>query len=128
MAAGMPRAAARRRQLLAHHMTAAGDTERAVDQWLKAGQHAGERSAHPEAVGHFDRGLLVLAELPEGPVRDGREIELQLARGVSLFAAKGLVSGEAAQAYTRARELAERRGDARRALLVATGHPCRVFR
>ena len=30
----------RQPELLAHHLTAAGDTERAVDQWLKAGQHA----------------------------------------------------------------------------------------
>ena len=30
-------------ELLAHHLTAAGDTERAVDQWLKAGQHAAAR-------------------------------------------------------------------------------------
>src|SRR5207248_8549696 len=28
----------RQPELLAHHLTAAGDTERAVDQWLKAGQ------------------------------------------------------------------------------------------
>ena len=33
----------RQPELLAHHLTAAGDTERAVDQWLKAGQHAAER-------------------------------------------------------------------------------------
>ncbi len=30
--------------LLAHHLTAAGNAERAVDQWLKAGQRAAERS------------------------------------------------------------------------------------
>src|SRR5215472_10480605 len=29
----------RQPELLAHHLTAAGDTERAADQWLKAGQH-----------------------------------------------------------------------------------------
>src|SRR6185295_1472270 len=27
-------------ELLAYHLTAAGDTERAVDQWLKAGRHS----------------------------------------------------------------------------------------
>src|SRR5579862_2950202 len=30
----------RQPELLAHHLTSAGDTERAVDQWLKAGRHA----------------------------------------------------------------------------------------
>src|SRR5207244_118447 len=43
----------RQPELLAHHLTAAGNTERAADQWLKAGQHAAARSAHLEAIGHF---------------------------------------------------------------------------
>ena len=102
----------RQPELLAHHLTAAGDIDRAVDQWLKAGQYAAARLARLEAIRHFDRGLATLALLQEGPARDGRETELQLARGLSLFTAKGFISAEAAEAYARARELAERRGDA----------------
>jgi class 3 adenylate cyclase/predicted ATPase len=102
----------RRPELLAHHLTAAGDTERAIDQWLQAGQHAAARLAHLEALRHFERGLATLAALPESRARDGREIELQLARGLSLFTAKGFEASEAAQAYTRARELAEQQADA----------------
>ena len=45
----------RQPELLAHHLTAAGDTERAVDQWLKAGQYAAQRLAHLEAIRHFER-------------------------------------------------------------------------
>jgi class 3 adenylate cyclase len=111
----------RQPELLAHHLTAAGDTERAVDQWLKAGQHAAARSAHIEAIRHFERGLAVLAALPEGPARDAREIELQLARGLSLFTAKGFIAAEAAQAYARARELAEQQGDARQLFTAVYG-------
>jgi class 3 adenylate cyclase len=96
----------RQPELLAHHLTAAGETERAVDQWLKAGQHAAARLTHVEAIRHFDRGLATAMSLPEGPSRDRRETELQLARGLSLFTAKGFVSTEAAEAYARARELA----------------------
>ena len=99
----------RQPELLAHHLTAAGDTERAVDQWLKAGQHAAERLAHLEAIRHFERGLAILAALPEGPDRDSREIELQLARGLSLFTTEGFRAAEAAEAYARAHELAEQR-------------------
>ena len=87
----------RQPELLAHHLTGAGDTERAVDQWLKAGQHAAARLAHLEAIRHFERGLAALAALPEGPARDEREIELQLARGLSLFTAEGFISAEAAR-------------------------------
>src|SRR6516165_6173952 len=101
----------RQPELLAHHLTAAGDIERAVTQWLKAGRHAAERSTHLEAISHFERGLAALTALPQGAARDEREIELQLARGVSLFVAKGLTPVEGAEAYARACELAEKRGE-----------------
>jgi hypothetical protein len=101
----------RQPELLAHHLTAADDTERAVGQWLRAGQHAAARSAHLEAIRHFDRGLAILPTLPEGPARDGHEIELQLGKGLSLLTAESFMSTKAAHAYTRARELAERRED-----------------
>ena len=111
----------RRPELLAHHLTAAGDTERAIDQWLKAGQYAAARLAHLEALRHFERGLATLAALPESRARDGREIELQLARGLSLFTAKGLEASEAAEAYTRARDLAEQQGDAAQLFVAVYG-------
>jgi predicted ATPase len=38
----------RQPELLAQHLTAAGNTERAVDQWLKAGQFTAARSAYVE--------------------------------------------------------------------------------
>jgi class 3 adenylate cyclase/predicted ATPase len=99
----------RQPELLAHHLTSAGDTERAVNQWLKAGRHAAARLAYLEAIAHFERSLSLLPSLPEGPVRNGREIELQLALGLCLFTAKGAVN--AMPAYTRALELAEVSGE-----------------
>ncbi len=111
----------RQPELLAHHLTAAGDVERAVDQWLQAGNHAAARSTPLEAIRHFERGLAVLSALPEGPAREGREIELQLARGLSLFTAKGFSAVEAPEAYARARELAERRGDPRQQFMAVYG-------
>ncbi len=111
----------RQPELLARHLTAAADTERAVDQWLKAGQHAAARLAHLEAIRHFERGLVTLAALPGGPARDGREIELQLARGLSLFTAQGYISAEAVEAYAHARELAEHRGDPRQLFMAVYG-------
>src|SRR6478736_283774 len=86
----------RQPELLAHHLTAAGNTERAVDQWLKAGQHAAAQFAYLEAIAHFEQGLGLLHSLPESPVRNGREIELQLASGLCLFTAKGGVAAKPA--------------------------------
>ena len=96
-------------ELLAHHLTSAGNTERAVDQWLRAGRHAAARLAYLEAIAHLERGLGLLHSVPESPVRNGREIELQLALGLCLFTAKGAV--EARLPYTRAHELAESSGE-----------------
>lgn len=104
----------RQPELLAHHLTAAGETERAVDQWLTAGQLATTRLAHVEALAHFERGLALLDSLPETAARDAREIELQLALGVSSITVKGMTSPAVPQAYGRARELAEKHGDERR--------------
>jgi class 3 adenylate cyclase/tetratricopeptide (TPR) repeat protein len=111
----------RQPELLAHHLTAAGDTERAVDQWLKAGQYAAERLAHVEAIAHLERGLALLGSLPENPARDAREIDLQLALGVSFITVKGMGSPSVPQAYGRARELAEKRGDERQLFQAVYG-------
>ena len=99
----------RQPELLAHHFTSAGDPERAVDQWLKAGRHAAARFTYREAIAHFERGLGLLRSLEGSPVRDGREIELQLALGLCLFTAKGALAAK--PAHMRALELAESSGE-----------------
>jgi predicted ATPase len=101
----------RQPELLAHHLTAAGEGERAVDQWLTAGRQAAARSAHLEAIGHFGRGIAALNSMPESPNRDRGEVELQLAKGLSLLTAKGFTSAEAVEAYARAKDLCERNAD-----------------
>ena len=111
----------RQPELLAHHLAGAGQAEHAVAQWLKAGQRAAARSAHSEAIGHFGRGLALLATLPQRPERDRQEIDLQLAKGVSLSTLKGFSSAEAAEAYTRARDLSEKEGKADRLFVSLWG-------
>jgi class 3 adenylate cyclase/tetratricopeptide (TPR) repeat protein len=101
----------RQPELLAHHLTAAGDTQRAVDQWLKAGQHAAARLTYREAIAHLERGLDALRSRLEGTARDEQEIELQLALGLCSFTAKGAVAG--LPAYARAHELADKHGNSR---------------
>jgi predicted ATPase len=99
----------RQPELLAQHLTAAGDNERAVEQWLRAGRYAASRVAYREAIAHLERGLSALRSLPEGSDRDKQEIGLQLALGLCLFTANGAVAG--LPAYSRAHELAEHHGD-----------------
>jgi class 3 adenylate cyclase len=101
----------RQPELLAHHLTGAGATERAVHQWIEAGRHAAARSAHLEAIGHFDRGLAMTRSMSEGTKRDKWEIQLQLRKGVSLLTAKGFASEDAVEPFDSARRLCEKTGD-----------------
>ncbi|HEU4679357.1 MAG TPA: hypothetical protein VFS35_07540, partial [Terrimicrobiaceae bacterium] len=108
-------------ELLAHHYTEAGETEQAIDQWLKAGQRAAERSANPEAVAHLRRGLELLESLPDTGERARRELALQMALGMPLIATKGYSGEETGAAYERARELCERVGSAQQLLPILYG-------
>jgi predicted ATPase len=93
------------RPTLSGHLTAARDTERAAHQWLKAGRRAAEQSACLEAIAHLERGLGLLHSLPEGPDRDEREIDLQLALAGCLLTAKDAAAAKLP--YMRAFDLAE---------------------
>jgi class 3 adenylate cyclase/tetratricopeptide (TPR) repeat protein len=111
----------RQPELLAHHLTGAGDSGRAAAQWFKAGQHAAAHSAHVEAIAHLERGLALLPSLPENAERDWLEIELQLALGMSSIRVKSMISPAVRDAYGRASELAEKHGDQRRLFQAVYG-------
>jgi predicted ATPase len=103
----------RQPELLAHHLTEAGDTKRAAAQWLTAGQYAAGHSAHIEAIAHLERGLSLLPSLPDTAERDSLEIDLQLALGMSSIRAKGMIAPAVRDAYERASALAEKHRDQR---------------
>ncbi|HEV7515266.1 MAG TPA: AAA family ATPase, partial [Thermoanaerobaculia bacterium] len=88
-----------RPELLAHHYTEAGLSERAVAYWLQAGRRAGERSANLEAIGHVERGLALLPGLPAGPERDRRELDLRTVLGAALVLARGFAVAEVEENY-----------------------------
>ncbi|MEH2506618.1 putative ATPase/class 3 adenylate cyclase [Bradyrhizobium sp. AZCC 1578] len=96
-------------ELLAHHFTAAGLAEPAIDYWLRAGQRAIARSAMAEALAQLRNGLNLLAGVPEAD-RRRRELDLQVALGVALMATQGWAAPEAGRANARARELCEQIG------------------
>ncbi|UXN66317.1 AAA family ATPase (plasmid) [Phyllobacterium sp. A18/5-2] len=108
-------------ELLAHHYTEAGLLKPAIDYWLKAGQADIARSATEEAITHLNRGLELLASLPDDAARWRQELELQVALGVALMAAKGWAAPEVGWANARARELCELLGDDSRLFPVLYG-------
>jgi predicted ATPase len=98
-------------ETLAHHYTGAGYPERAAPFWLKAGRQAQKRSANREAIAHLERGLELIATLPNSENRLRQEIEFQTALGVTKMAAKGFGSPEVLEAFSKARILSEELGD-----------------
>jgi predicted ATPase len=94
-------------ELLAHHYTEAGLAEKAVHYWYQAGQTAIQRSAHVEAIAHLRQGLVLLQTLPETRERVQREVDMSIALGASLIAAKGYAAAEVGETYTRAQQLCQ---------------------
>jgi len=91
---------------------AAREFTRAADCFLLAAQHAVSLFANREAMGLAQRGLALLATLPESPERDRRELALQLTLGPPLMVAKGDAAPELDTIYQRAHELCQKVGEA----------------
>jgi predicted ATPase len=92
--------------LLAHHCTAAGLTEPAVDYWLAAGHQAWARAMLAETAALLRRGLTLVPALADGDRRLEREFDLQVALAQALIASQGWGAPELAEVHSRARELA----------------------
>jgi len=116
-----PETAETQPELLAHHYTEAGLTEKAVHYWYKVGQSASQRSAHAEALSHLRRGLALLQMLPETPERTRREVDMLIALGASLIATKGYGASEAEQTYRYARQLCQHVEDPQQLFPVLRG-------
>jgi class 3 adenylate cyclase/tetratricopeptide (TPR) repeat protein len=98
-------------EILAQHCANADLIEKAVSYWQQAGEHSVARSAMPEAIRQMRKALNLLSDLPDAPERERTELELQLALGGALIAAKGHATEETGKAYTRARRLCESLND-----------------
>ena len=117
----LPRTAEAEPELLAHHCAHAGLAERAVAYSYQAGQRAIARSAVAEAVAQLNRGLELASALTDGPERRRWELDLQVALGGALIAAKGYAAEETGRAFARARELCRLQADSDRLLPVLNG-------
>jgi class 3 adenylate cyclase/predicted ATPase len=106
--AQFPEVAALQPELLAYHYTEAGLSEQAIASWYQAGQQASMRSAYVEAIARLTRGLEVLRTRPETAAGAQHELIFQHALGQALTATHGYAAPEVADAYNRARALAER--------------------
>jgi predicted ATPase len=111
----------RQPELLARHFAEAGQTERAVEYWFKAGERDIGRSANLEAIRHLSRGLDALRTLPESAERYRRELAFQIAIGTPLIAVHGYSDPQTGAAYAQARVLCERLGEIEPLVAILSG-------
>jgi hypothetical protein len=74
-----------------------------------------------EANRHYVKALELLNALPDTPDRAQMELPLQIALGTIVGATRGFGSIEAAQAFTRAREIAKQLGDSPQFFFILLG-------
>jgi class 3 adenylate cyclase/tetratricopeptide (TPR) repeat protein len=98
-------------EVLARHWTEAGEIERAIAEWSKAGDAARGRHAFREALESYQQALGLLKSVPESPERDGRELELRQPLLGLLAVTRGLTGPEMIDVTERAAALAEKSGN-----------------
>ncbi|WP_218511434.1 AAA family ATPase [Variovorax sp. dw_308] len=87
--AELPDSVAARPELLAQHLSCAGDDAQAIEHWIRAGRRAISGSANLEAIAHFKRALQSLMTLPATSKRDQAEFSILVALCPALHATQG---------------------------------------
>ena len=81
-------------EVLAHHLTEAGEYIEAIGAWLQAAVAANKRSAHVEAIGLSRKGLGLLDQITHPALRWRFELNLQISMMGSLLATLSATSPE----------------------------------
>jgi class 3 adenylate cyclase/predicted ATPase len=97
-------------EMLAYHYGKANLGWQAIPYLLKAGDKAAARSAHSEAITHFERGLEMVKALSDTGQRWQLEIRLLIGLGASLSVTRGYGAKEVEHTYSHARDLCEQFG------------------
>jgi class 3 adenylate cyclase/tetratricopeptide (TPR) repeat protein len=92
-------------EVIAHHLTEAGEFHKAIEMWQRAGVHAAGRSAHIEAIEHIRSGLALLDKISEPALRRQLELYLQVALMGSIMATEGATSIHVSECCQRGLEL-----------------------
>jgi len=109
--------AASRPESLAHHHTHAGNLSVAIPLWRRAGELALARVALLESVGHFQKALTLMAQLPACPERDRLELTIREPLNAAWVGLRGWAAPEIAVNTTSILGLAREPRNARSLLL-----------
>ena len=103
---------------LAHHHTQAGHLARAIPLWRQAGTVAAGRVALQEAVAHFQKGLLLIDQLPPSSERDGLELTIREPLNAAWTGLRGWAAPEVGVNAAAILRLAEHQDNAQSLLLA----------
>jgi class 3 adenylate cyclase/predicted ATPase len=109
---GFPETVEAQPELIAHHYREADNVAKAVGYLSIAGVRALSRSALNEAHEQITQALRLISRLPEDDSRSRDELQLRLALARTLQEQKGYGDQQVGVAYTDARDLSKRVGDA----------------
>ncbi|MEX2015633.1 MAG: adenylate/guanylate cyclase domain-containing protein, partial [Candidatus Hydrogenedentales bacterium] len=116
-----PRVAREQPEIIAKHMTEAGDYAAAITQWERAGRRALAQSANVEAVSHFERAVALVRTMDQTPQGLAAELGLQAQLGTALMSTRGYAAAEVERAFKRAWQLCQKAGAAPQLLQVRLG-------
>jgi len=105
-------------ELLAHHATQAGLTEKAIGYWQKAAAQAVARPAYKEAIAHLNQAIRLAEHMGDGRPWLERRLLLALMLGQASIPLHGYGHERTVSAFTRARELADAMSDAPHRLAI----------
>lgn len=108
-------------ELLAHHLQAARDPDRAADYLVKAAKLSARRSGFVEAIAQLQSALKLLEGREPSPERMRRELRIHLALGGVYAEYRGFSSQACGDAYHRALDLCRQLGDAPEIFAVLSG-------
>ena len=106
-------------ELLAHHFTQSGQTERAIEWWGRAGDAALRRSAFQEAISHLGKAIKMVdrPEVKEA-VTETQRAQLQADYAHAIFWSKGYSAEETNVAIAQVNEITREAGTAGERLLI----------
>ena len=107
-------------ELLAQQFEGAGQKEKAIAYWLKAGERDLRRFAMKESIAHYSNALRVIETMPDTAPRWALELEVLLGLGMALQISTGPGSKDAAVRYHRALTLSEALPERGRERFLAT--------
>jgi predicted ATPase len=103
------------------HFERGQDSRRAVAYLRHAADNALRRHANTEAIHHLTKGLTLLETLPDTPERSQQELDLLIALGPALMAAKGYGALEVEHTYAQALQLCQQAGNTPRLFPTLVG-------